>query len=142
MGLTLKKFKDVTDVGLNCLRLLKNGNMACGSLYKKISILNLDTGKNIQVLRGHTAEIWDLQIPLNNKTNELISCSEDKRIKFWNLETGECFKTLVSSNLDTIFSQYQVLNMGLDTRPVFITVKRHKTGTKTVYQLFFFNSFN
>jgi WD40 repeat protein len=109
MGLTLKKFKDVTDVGLNCLRLLKNGNMACGSLYKKISILNLDTGKNIQVLRGHTAEIWDLQIPLNNKTNELISCSEDKRIKFWNLETGECFKTLVSSNLDTIFSQYQVL---------------------------------
>jgi WD40 repeat protein len=119
MGLTLKKFKDVTDVGLNCLRLLKNGNMACGSLYKKISILNLDTGKNIQVLRGHTAEIWDLQIPLNNKTNELISCSEDKRIKFWNLETGECFKTLVSSNLDTLFHTISSTNIGLNTTSIY-----------------------
>jgi WD40 repeat protein len=97
MGLTVKKFKDVSDVGLNCLRLLKNGNMACGSLHKKITILNLDTGKNLQVLKAHTAEVWDLQIPANNKTNEMISCSEDKRIKFWNLETGECFKTLIVS---------------------------------------------
>ena len=93
-GVCVKTLKDVSDIGLNCLRLLNNGYMACGSLNKIINILNIETGKCVQVLKGHAAEIWDLQLTASGKNNEIVSCSEDRKIKVWNSDTGECMRTL------------------------------------------------
>ena len=62
---------------------------------KKINVINMDTGKCINVLKGHSCEIWDLQLTANDKNNQLISCSEDKLIKIWDLDNGVCLKTLV-----------------------------------------------
>ena len=40
---------------------------------------------------GHNGWIWSLQLKENG---ELISASQDKTIKIWNLETCTCIKTL------------------------------------------------
>lgn len=48
-------------------------------------------GTLITTLRGHKSWIKDLSFHPNGKI--LISCSDDKSIKYWNLETGECIKT-------------------------------------------------
>lgn len=49
-------------------------------------------GTLITSLRGHKSWIKDLIFHPNGKI--LVSCSDDKAIKFWNLETGECLKTI------------------------------------------------
>lgn len=46
----------------------------------------------IRTLVGHKSWVKDLQLHPNGRI--LISCSDDKSVKFWDLETGDCVKTL------------------------------------------------
>jgi len=49
-------------------------------------------GNLVKTLIGHKSWVKDLIIHPNGKI--LISCSDDKSIKMWDLETGDCIRTL------------------------------------------------
>ncbi len=49
-------------------------------------------GDSIHLIVGHTWSVNSLVILQN--IGELISCSDDKTVKFWNLTTGNCLKTI------------------------------------------------
>jgi WD40 repeat protein len=53
--------------------------------------IKISCGRVLRTLVGHTDSISGFI--LYKKTNELISCSNDNRIKFWNMKTQECTKT-------------------------------------------------
>jgi WD40 repeat protein len=58
---------------------------------KRIEIYNLLTGKLIYNLTGHTNRLTGLSLYGQNK---FVSGSEDNAIKFWDLQTAKCLKTL------------------------------------------------
>ena len=60
---------------------------ASGSEDMTIRLWQLQTGKLIGILRGHSAPITGLAFSQNGKI--LISSSEDKTIKIWQLQTGK-----------------------------------------------------
>lgn len=49
-------------------------------------------GQLVKTLIGHKSWIRDLTIHPNGRI--LISCSDDKSVKFWDLQTGDCIRTL------------------------------------------------
>lgn len=50
------------------------------------------TGKKLRTFSGHTKDVYTAIVVNGGKT--LITGSEDKSIKQWNIETGECLKTI------------------------------------------------
>lgn len=50
-------------------------------------------GQVVKTLIGHKSWVRDIAFHPNGKL--LISCSDDKTIRFWDLETGDCIRTLV-----------------------------------------------
>ena len=58
--------------------------------------------EEILTLNGHHDDVYSV---ISLESNKLISCSKDKTIKIWNLETGQCLKTLTEHSLpvNTIF---------------------------------------
>jgi WD40 repeat protein len=52
------------------------------------------TGKLLHTLTGHTSRVGSVSFSPNGQT--LASSSSDETIKLWNLQTGECWKTLRS----------------------------------------------
>ena len=66
----------------------KAGNiLASGSWDESIKIWNVNTGKCIRTLTGHTGTVFALQLLANNT---LASGSGDHSIKIWNVDNGEC----------------------------------------------------
>ena len=49
------------------------------------------------MLQGHTSEVWSVAWSPDGQT--LASGSTDETIKFWDIQTGECKKTLRSDRL-------------------------------------------
>lgn len=66
--------------------------LASGSYDKTIKIWNIDSGKSIRTLRGHTH--WVQSITFSSDGQTLVSGSLDKTIKIWNVNTGDCLNTL------------------------------------------------
>ena len=62
-----------------------------GQKDKKIKILSIETFECIQVLEGHTNDIFFLELTLDGN---LLSCSYDKTIKLWQMETGLELKSI------------------------------------------------
>lgn len=60
-----------------------------------ICVVKISTGKTEKILKGHTETVYQV---LLHENNQLISCSDDQTIRFWNLETGKCIKTLTSDS--------------------------------------------
>jgi WD40 repeat protein len=113
------------------------------SLFGKLSInkLNLDLsedfGRLIKELNGHLNIIYSIQV--EEKTNKLISAG-DNEIKVWNLETGECLKTLnenlitstiliIGSNNNTLISGSDDKNIKIWNLDTFECVKTLKDGS-------------
>ena len=67
----------------------KNNTVAYG--WKNITILDSITSSKIAVLPGHTEEIFSLTFSLDGSL--LVSGSEDKTIKLWDIQTGGIIKT-------------------------------------------------
>jgi WD40 repeat protein len=55
-------------------------------------VVQFNTCELIRTYTKHTGTIRSIQV--DNSQNKLISSSEDKTIKIWNLETGECLNAL------------------------------------------------
>ena len=56
-----------------------------------IKINNLINGKCLKTLIGHTNDVVGLE-KLSHR--RLVSCSADRSIRIWNIETGECLKVI------------------------------------------------
>ena len=66
-----------------------------GKLYfyaNKSQVLSNNCGDIIKSFNQHTERVNSIQV--DEKSNKLISASNDKTIKIWNLNSGECLKTL------------------------------------------------
>jgi len=61
-----------------------------GSWDRSVRIWNLETGKEVGVLRGHTRGVRALQFD----ALKLVTGSMDSTLKIWNWRTGECMRTL------------------------------------------------
>jgi WD40 repeat protein len=63
-------------------------------LYEKFKamILELDSLTKIKTFKAH--DHWIRDIKLTTDHSKLISCSIDKKIKIWNLDTFKCIKVL------------------------------------------------
>ena len=61
-----------------------------GSWDRSVRIWNLETGKAVGVLRGHTRGVRALQFD----ALKLVTGSMDSTLKIWNWRTGECMRTL------------------------------------------------
>lgn len=61
-----------------------------GSWDRSVRIWNLESGKEVGVLRGHTRGVRALQFD----AVKLVTGSMDSTLKIWNWRTGECLKTL------------------------------------------------
>jgi WD40 repeat protein len=71
----------------------KSSTFGTISFYSnKSNVLSKECGELIKTYTGHSDLISSIQI--DEKSNRLISASNDKTIKIWNLESGECLKTL------------------------------------------------
>ena len=74
------------------LKLIGSNILASGCYDASIMLWNTTDGTEIRQLTGHKNGIlWSVDYLSNGQT--LVSGSEDKKIKFWNLKTGECLKT-------------------------------------------------
>ena len=66
--------------------------IASGSKDKTIKIWQVDTGKEILTLEGHSDDITSIAISADNKI--LASGSKDKTLKLWALTTGKLISTI------------------------------------------------
>ena len=79
-----------------CLALIQYENkqgsvLASGSSDETIIIWNYETGRQLNILRGHEKRI-NFLVVLPNST--MASCSEDSTIRIWNVDEGKSLKCL------------------------------------------------
>ena len=89
---------NVNNRDVACLKVLSSNRVASSS-KNDIFIWDINTGKCIRTLKGHTCWVRCL---IEMPDGTLISCSQDKAIKFWNLSKGKCVKTLYGHS-DKVF---------------------------------------
>jgi WD40 repeat protein len=94
----------------NCLQTLPDGKLASGSADKTIKIWNIETGKCLTTLVGHTEAVLSLCLV---DADTLVSTSFDGAIKVWNnLSTRPiCSKTIMGH----VAPVPMVLLMGMNT---------------------------
>ena len=64
-----------------------------------IKMLNLFSGKWVNTFVGHTNKINNVKLLGSTR---IVTCSEDKTIKIWEIATGECLKTIQTDNYPEI----------------------------------------
>jgi WD40 repeat protein len=80
------------EYGVFSLCLLPNNILACGLGEGLIAKWNLNNFTKIDSFEAHENGIRDLK---HLSSSQIASCSEDKQIKLWDLETNECLRTLI-----------------------------------------------
>ena len=120
--------------------------ISCGEEEdKKIKIWNLDTFECLRVLEGHS----DIVVYLDLTTEgNLISCSNDKTVILWQLETGvllksiqfdyfvNCAKVLFNSNLVAIsINNGEIKMYDLDKLIIIKSIKADSTFVNRLHLL-------
>lgn len=72
----------------------RNGTILSGSGDRSIKIWHMDkkSNSNVKTLSGHTSSVWTILVLPGDTT--AVSGSLDKTIRVWDIESGECLKTL------------------------------------------------
>ena len=91
----------------SCCMTLIDFNKLATSSYKDINIYSFDNAKHnsfniIKTLKGHTDWVNDIKL-MKNSNNMLISCSNDKDIRLWNILQENCLK-IFKGHSDRILS--------------------------------------
>lgn len=74
-----------------------HGNiLVSGSYDNNVIVWNLDTGKKIHILKGHTMKVYCVAI--DPKRRHCISGSLDASVRIWDLDNGECKFVLQGKN--------------------------------------------
>jgi len=60
-----------------------------GSDDKMINVWDLDTGRWVNTLKGHSERIWCIEVK-----NNIVVSGAHKHVKVWDLTTGQCTSTL------------------------------------------------
>lgn len=90
----LRPVKKIKTHPISTLSFFPDGNkVAIGSYDKTISILDMETEKEVYNLISHASTIRSISISQNNKY--LISSANDSTTKVWNLETGKEIAMLI-----------------------------------------------
>ncbi|KAI9249789.1 WD40-repeat-containing domain protein [Phascolomyces articulosus] len=78
--------------GVLCLQYCDAQNIliTAGSLDGTATVWDLETGKVLRVLKGHSRSIRALQFD----DTKLVTASMDHTLKIWNYHTGQCIRTL------------------------------------------------
>ena len=71
-----------------------NHQIICGCTNGLITVLDLNSLSKVKSFKAHGGYITDLK--LLEQSSKLISCSDDKLIKIWNITSFECIKVLES----------------------------------------------
>ncbi|VEU22550.1 DEKNAAC103412 [Brettanomyces naardenensis] len=76
-----------------CIRSLKDGRVliCCGTVMDGILVWDLNESKLIYNLKGHEGSIFDVE--LSESGEYLVSCSDDRSIKVWDLAKGSLLAT-------------------------------------------------
>ncbi|MGB3207593.1 MAG: WD40 repeat domain-containing protein [Crinalium sp.] len=77
---------------ITSLAISSDNNILVGGSWKKILVWNLQTGKILRTLEGHSH--WVLSVAISSDGQTLVSGSADKTLKVWNLQTGKNIHTL------------------------------------------------
>lgn len=101
-GECLKTFECDTDPFNYPYKLLKikNDEFLSGHRNGEIKHWNINQDEPIRIFYGHTHLIIGLDLMLDK--NQLISCAYNKSIKVWDLDTGECVKSIQIKNFGFI----------------------------------------
>lgn len=124
----IKKFDGHSD-GVLCCQYDNNNLLMTGSYDKTIKIWNVDTGKLLRTLTGHTRGVRTLAFD----EQKLISGGLDGTIKVWNYRTGKCISTYTGHSEGVIsvdFHDKVIVSGSADS-----TVKVWHVDTRTCYTL-------
>jgi len=95
-------FNSVHSMGIEAIAYSPDGAyLASGSSDKTIKIWEVETGRLLRTLTGHTDDVYSVSYSPDGKY--LASGSDDKTVKLWEVATGECVKTL-SGHTDIVRS--------------------------------------
>ncbi|VEU20952.1 DEKNAAC101846 [Brettanomyces naardenensis] len=124
----IRKFEGHSD-GVLCCQYDNNNLLMTGSYDKTIKIWNVDTGKLLRTLTGHTRGVRTLAFD----DQKLISGGLDGTIKVWNYRTGQCISTYTGHSEGVIsvdFHDKLIVSGSADS-----TVKVWHVDTRTCYTL-------
>ena len=66
-----------------------NSKIVSGSYDGIIKVWDLNTGKLLNTLKGHSDMVGSLAVTPDN--NEIVSASSDSTIRVWDVNTGKCY---------------------------------------------------
>jgi len=89
----LRTFEGDTSHRVNSVHLSLDGRYALlgGSYYDTLKLWEVETGRCLQSLEGHTDNVWSVY--LSPDSRYALSGSDDKTLKLWDLATGRCLRT-------------------------------------------------
>lgn len=125
---TIHKFEGHSD-GVLCCQYDNNNLLMTGSYDKTIKVWNVETGKLVRTLTGHSRGVRTLAFD----DQKLISGGLDGTIKVWNYRTGKCISTYSGHNEGVIsvdFHDKLIVSGSADS-----TVKVWHVDTRTCYTL-------
>ena len=78
------------------MALSPNGELLVTGIDQDVVFWQTDEGRSFSILSGHKA--WVMAVTFSPDGKILASGSNDETIRLWNVETGQCLKTLRGHN--------------------------------------------
>ena len=69
-----------------------------GAVDDTLRLWEIETGRCVRTLRGHTSEVWSLAWSVDQR--RALSGSDDHTLRLWDVETGSCLRVLEGHKRD------------------------------------------